>query len=309
MPKNNERRLVDLLHAYKNGEISEDQLLKEIKLDHIEKIGNLVNADIFRDVRVGVPEVIYAESKTVSHLLEIIKVFLKKSDSIIVSRLNKDQIDAIKEFVSENKNKDWNYDLNELGRIIRIFKNTRATVPEKVGTKSAGEKKRSVNSEQEYIGLVGIITAGTSDIPIAEEARMVVEEMGVKTILAYDVGIAGFHRIFAPLKEMLEADVDAIICIAGMEGTLPGVVSALVDVPVIGVPASVGYGFGAKGETAIRTMLQSCSPGLSVVNIDNGVGAGAFAALIALNTQRKLKKLSSQLSKYFEKNKTEKNKI
>jgi len=127
---------------------------------------------------------------------------------------------------------------------------------------------------------VGIITAGSSDIPVAEEARMVLEFMGFKFTIAYDVGIAGMHRIFPPIREMLEQNVDVIIVVAGMEGTLPGVVSSLVDVPVIGVPTSTGYGLGEKGIGALTTMLQSCSPGLAVVNIDNGFGAASIAALI-----------------------------
>jgi hypothetical protein len=105
--------------------------------------------------------------------------------------------------------------------------------------------------------------------------------MGCEVFTGYDVGIAGFHRIFKPLSDMIKNEVDVIIVIAGMEGTLPGVVAALVDVPVIGVPVSSGYGLGAKGKGALTTMLQSCSPGLLVVNIDNGFGAGASAALIA----------------------------
>ena len=118
---------------------------------------------------------------------------------------------------------------------------------------------------------VALLTAGTSDIPIAEEAQLVLEAMGISTMHTYDVGISGMHRIFPPLKRMIEARVAVFIVIAGMEGTLPGMVSALVDKPVIGVPTSTGYGLGEKGTGALGTMLQSCSPGLAVVNIDNGV--------------------------------------
>ncbi|MFX1586918.1 MAG: nickel pincer cofactor biosynthesis protein LarB, partial [Promethearchaeota archaeon] len=133
-------------------------------------------------------------------------------------------------------------------------------------------------------GVVGIITAGSSDIPVAEEAKVIAESMGCSVITSYDLGIAGIHRIFTPLSEMIKKGVHVIIVCAGMEGTLPGVVAALVDVPVIGVPISSGYGLGEKGIGALTTMLQSCSPGLLVVNIDNGFGAGASAALIANRT-------------------------
>ncbi|TFF88377.1 MAG: nickel pincer cofactor biosynthesis protein LarB, partial [Promethearchaeota archaeon] len=130
-------------------------------------------------------------------------------------------------------------------------------------------------------GKIGLITAGSSDIPIAEEAKVISEAMGCEVFTSYDIGIAGIHRIFEPLSEMIQKGAHIIIVCAGMEGTLPGVVAALVDVPVIGVPISSGYGLGEKGQGALITMLQSCSPGLLVVNIDNGFGAGASAALIA----------------------------
>ena len=144
---------------------------------------------------------------------------------------------------------------------------------------------------------VGIMTGGTSDVVVAEEARAIAEEMGCMVITAYDVGIAGFHRHIKPLKKMLQEDVDAIIVVAGMEGALPSVIASLVHVPVIGVPTSVGYGFGAGGVGALTTMLQSCSPGICVVNIDNGVGAGALAALIAHQVATALRLGSGQALK------------
>jgi len=130
-------------------------------------------------------------------------------------------------------------------------------------------------------GCVGILTAGTSDIAVAEEARLMCEAMNCSCICSYDVGIAGLHRVFPQLKKMIKDEVDAIIVVAGMEGALASVVSSLVDIPVIGVPTSVGYGYGEKGIAALAAMLQSCTLGLSVVNIDNGIGAGAMAANIA----------------------------
>ena len=141
-------------------------------------------------------------------------------------------------------------------------------------------KEKSFRFEKKK-GVVGIITAGTSDIPVAEEAKEILISMGCEVMASYDVGIAGVHRIFSPLSKMIKEGVHVIIVCAGMEGTLPGVVAFLVDVPVIGVPISSGYGLGANGKGALITMLQSCSPGLVVVNIDNGFGAGASAALIA----------------------------
>ena len=129
-------------------------------------------------------------------------------------------------------------------------------------------------------GKVGIITAGTSDIGIAEESRLMCESMNCECITSYDVGIAGLHRIFPVLKKFIKSEVDAIIVVAGMEGALASVVSSAVNVPVVGVPTSIGYGYGEKGVAALAAMLQSCSLGLTVVNIDNGIGAGAAAAKI-----------------------------
>jgi len=133
---------------------------------------------------------------------------------------------------------------------------------------------------------VGILSAGTSDYPAAQEAEMVCREMGCAAITSLDVGVAGLHRLFGPLSEMLDArpnghQVDVLIVAAGMDGALPSVVSGLSDVPVIGLPTAVGYGLGGQGQAALYSMLQTCAPGMAVVNIGNGVGAGAMAGLIA----------------------------
>ncbi len=130
-------------------------------------------------------------------------------------------------------------------------------------------------------GRVGVLTAGTSDISVAEETEMIVREMGCQTRSYYDVGVAGLHRLFQPLTELLKWDADVLVVVAGREGALPTVVAGIADVPVVGVPTSKSYGFGQKGLAALAAMLQSCSLGMSVVNIDSGVGAGAVAAMIA----------------------------
>jgi pyridinium-3,5-biscarboxylic acid mononucleotide synthase len=136
-------------------------------------------------------------------------------------------------------------------------------------------------SPEALAGKVAILTAGTSDVPVAEEARMVVEACGLEARIEADLGVAGLHRFVGPLASTLEWGADAIIVAAGMDGVLPGLVCGLIDRPVIGLPVSTGYGRGGAGEAALTTMLQSCSTGLVVVNIDNGVGAGAAAVLIA----------------------------
>jgi NCAIR mutase (PurE)-related protein len=130
-------------------------------------------------------------------------------------------------------------------------------------------------------GRVALITAGSSDVPVADEARMLVEACGHDARLECDVGVAGLHRLLAPLAELVAWKADVVVVCAGMDGVLPGVVAGLVDAPVIGVPVSTGYGAGGRGQAALLTMLQSCSTGLTLVNIDNGVGAGAAAVLIA----------------------------
>src|SRR5216683_2838778 len=130
-------------------------------------------------------------------------------------------------------------------------------------------------------GKVGLLTAGTSDVAVAEEALMVIEACGLGTRLEADLGVAGLHRFIGPLEQVLEWGADVLVVAAGMDGVLPGLVAGLIDVPVIGLPVSTGYGRGGAGEGALGTMLQSCSTGLVVVNIDNGVGAGAAAVLIA----------------------------
>lgn len=268
------KNISELLKNYKDGKLSEEDIIKQLELDYIEKIDNIAQLDIFRAARTGIPEVIFAESKSSSNLLQIIEKYLDNQDFVLISRISKQQYAAIDDFLS--KNNEFAIKKNEIGRIAKIFRRE---------TKADINRKKNVTVK----GKVGLISAGTSDIPIAEEAKMVIEAMQCEVITAYDVGIAGFHRIFQPLQSMLESDVDIIIVVAGMEGTLPGVVSALVKIPVIGVPTSTGYGLGGDGTGALTTMLQSCSPGLTIVNIDNGFGAGASAALHAIHANRKRK--------------------
>ena len=254
-----------ILRDFKDGKIEEEDVLKFLKIDYVEKIGGLASLDIFRRERTGIPEVIFGQSKSADVLIEIVKKFISQRNQVLISRLNYEHYEVLEDFIKNRG--DLEIIINKTGRIAKISK------------KTSSSENNSEEPEPNK-GKIGLITAGTSDIPVAEEAKLVAEAMGCEVISSYDVGIAGFHRIFDPLKIMLTAGVNAIIVIAGMEGTLPGVVSSLVDVPVIGVPTSNGYGFKGKGEGALTTMLQSCSAGLTVVNIDNGFGAGYFASLI-----------------------------
>ncbi|MFX1380730.1 MAG: nickel pincer cofactor biosynthesis protein LarB [Promethearchaeota archaeon] len=239
--------------------ITMDEAEKLLKANIIKEVGDVAQLDIFRKTRTGVPEVIYAQHKDTNILIDIISGFIDSKKFAIITRYNENQKKTILE--QFGKNKDFVIEINNLGKIIIV-------------------KERSFKFTEKE-GIVGIITAGSSDIPIATEAEVIVKAMGCEVISSYDVGIAGIHRIFTPLSNMIKKGVHVIIVCAGMEGTLPGVVASLVDVPVIGVPISSGYGIGEKGKGALTTMLQSCSPGLLVVNIDNGFGAGVSAAMIA----------------------------
>jgi NCAIR mutase (PurE)-related protein len=218
--------------------------------------GPVARPDFARESRRGIPEVILAQGKTTPQVIAVAREFLARTGRALISRLDPavsdDVLHALPEAVALRY---------PLARALRL------TLPD-YPLRSTG-------------GHVGIITAGTSDIPIAEEARFMAEAMGCRVTCIFDVGVAGVHRLFAPLEALLAQDVAAVVVAAGMDGALPSLVAGLVPVPVIGLPTPVGYGMGGGGEAALLAMLQGCAPGLAVVNIGNGIGAGAFAALIA----------------------------
>jgi len=245
-----------IFQSLQKGKISPSKAKKLLSLYSIEKIGIIAQIDTGRKNRKGIPEIILGERKQLLDLKKIIKKTLSKNNEVLVSRIKKKDYSKILEFSKKNKYK------------IKSGKNTSALLIYKNNIKKTG-------------GKVGIIAAGTSDIGVGEEARLVCESMNCDCLCSYDVGIAGLHRIFPVLKQFVESEVGAIIVVAGMEGALASIVSSIADVPVIGVPTSIGYGYGEKGVAALASMLQSCSLGLTVVNIDNGVGAGAAAANIA----------------------------
>jgi len=245
-----------IFQSLQKGKISPSKAKKLLSLYSIEKIGSIAQIDTGRKNRKGIPEIILGERKHLLDLKKIIKKTLSKNNEVLVSRIKKKDYSKILEFSKKNKYK------------IKKGKNTTALLIYKKNIKKTG-------------GKVGIIAAGTSDIGVGEEARLVCESMNCDCLCSYDVGIAGLHRIFPVLKQFVESEVGAIIVVAGMEGALASIVSSIADVPVIGVPTSIGYGYGEKGVAALASMLQSCSLGLTVVNIDNGVGAGAAAANIA----------------------------
>lgn len=216
---------------------------------------DIANLDLERYERAGKPEAIFAEGKSVDDLIRIIEIVQKEGKATLVTRLTGEQIKALKNLDGVS--------VNERGRIAVVG------------------KKRS-----EKIGKVAILTAGISDIPVAEEAVTTAEFLGLEVLKFYDVGVAGLHRIIEPVKKIREENVECVIVVAGMEGALPSVIAGLVDVPVIAVPTSVGYGVNLGGISTLFAMLQSCSSGVAVVNIDNGFGAAVFASLISRVKQK-----------------------
>ena len=247
----------EVLERLSSGQISLDEAEKALKPLAFEQVGELARFDVGREIRHGIPEVIIAEGKTPDDVVDIVSKALDQEGRAVVSRAKKEHIEALKHVLSG----DVSYYESSNGSTVVI--------------------RRGNSSVRATGGKVGIITAGTSDIAVAEEAKAIAMVMGCEVTTAYDVGAAGVHRLFEPLKEMIEKDVDVIIVAAGREGALPTLVAGMVDVPLIAVPTSYGYGFGGKGVTALMAMLQSCSLGIAVVNIDGGVPAGAVAGLIA----------------------------
>ncbi len=225
--------------------------------DQIETVEAFARLDLNRKERTGIPEAVFGEGKTTQQLVSVLRALAKKSGCVLATRVSQE---SASEISAQLKN-ELKVSYNQIARTLVVQR------PD-YEPKSTG-------------GKVAILAAGTADVPVAEEAKITAEVMGCEVVTHYDVGIAGIHRLVRPLEEILEKDVSAVVVVAGMEGALPSVVRGLVPVPVIGVPTSVGYGYGGKGEAALMSMLQSCAPGLTVVNIDNGFGAGATAALIA----------------------------
>jgi NCAIR mutase (PurE)-related protein len=249
--------LKEILEKTARSELSVEEAEKLVRLQAIAELEGMAKIDSNRDHRKGVPEIILAENKTVKDVVEITLRMLDEAGRVIVSRCSFEQIAALKASLPV----DVIFVINEKARMVVVKK-----------------KSFVVNGTG---GKIGLLTAGTSDIPVAEEAKVVAQEMGCQVFSSYDLGVAGIHRLLEPLKDLVEKDVDVIIVVAGREGALSSVVAGMVNVPVIAVPTSNSYGFGEKGVATLMAMLQSCSLGLAVVNIDAGVAAGAMATLIA----------------------------
>ncbi|KKY00028.1 MULTISPECIES: nickel pincer cofactor biosynthesis protein LarB [Paraclostridium] len=238
-----------LLEQVKNNDIDIDIAMEKLKDLPYEDIG-YANIDHHRQIRNGYPEVIYCEGKSDEHILGIIKKMSEKGSNILGTRCRKETYEKIKSLYPHCEYED-------LSRVLKI-------------------KNKPIDNIGK--GKIVVVTGGTSDIPVADEAYYTATFLGNDVERVYDVGVAGIHRLLNKMNIIRDARV--LIVVAGMEGALPSVVGGLVDVPVIAVPTSVGYGANFNGLSALLTMLNSCASGISVVNIDNGFGAGYLAATI-----------------------------
>jgi NCAIR mutase (PurE)-related protein len=266
---NHSHELRRLLEGLQAGDLGLEDVLQKLRLLQVTQLGEFARLDVNRDLRKGVPEVVYAPRKRDGDLEAIVRHFLAERGVVLVSRLEPERAERLRQSLTAVATApettapidDLTFAYHEAAGVLAAY--TPAYLAPEPG------------------GCVGLLTAGTSDIPVAEEAALVITHMGCRVERGYDTGVAGVHRLLEPLTRMIESGADVLVVVAGMEGALPSVVAGLVDVPVIGVPTSTGYGLGGDGTAALYSILQSCSPGLVAVNIDNGVGAGAAAALIA----------------------------
>ncbi|MDI6879161.1 MAG: nickel pincer cofactor biosynthesis protein LarB [Desulfitobacteriaceae bacterium] len=244
----NEKKLREMLKGVKNSELSVETALEQLKTLPYDDLG-FVKIDHHRQLRQGFPEVIYCAGKTPDQVAIITQKLVEKEDNnILATRANRDVYQAVLQLVPDAE-------YYELAKLIVVRR-----------------------GEQESCGNILVLSAGTSDLPVAEEAAITAEVMGNKVERLYDTGVAGIHRLLSQKDKLLRAR--ALIVVAGMEGALVSVVGGLVDKPVIAVPTSVGYGASFGGLAALLAMLNSCASGVGVVNIDNGFGAGYLASLI-----------------------------
>lgn len=240
--------LLNILQEVSSGTKSIDEAYENLKTFPYTDLG-FAKIDHQREIRTGYPEIVYCAGKTIPQVKAIFELMVTKENNIIGTRASKEMFDVVKESIPSAV-------YHDMARIISVKKKDTPALPTKIA----------------------VITAGTSDMPVAEEAAVTAELLGNAVLRIYDAGVAGIHRLLDKLPEIRECKV--IIVIAGMEGALASVVGGLVDKPIIAVPTSVGYGANFGGVSALLAMLTSCSAGVSVVNIDNGFGAGFSASMI-----------------------------
>jgi len=236
-----------LLESLRRGEVTTEEVLDRVKAMSFEDVG-FAKIDHHRRIRNGYPEVVYGEGKTPEQVAEIFSRLARENANVLCTRASRPIADAVQQRVPEAR-------YHELCRLLEVRRDP-----------------------SQVVGGVAVAAAGTSDLPVAEEAAISLEVFGSRVERLYDVGVAGIHRLFAHADVLRQ--VNCVVAVAGMEGALPSVIAGLVDVPVIAVPTSVGYGASFGGITALLAMLNSCASGISVVNIDNGFGAAYQADMI-----------------------------
>ena len=247
---NNE--ITKLLQGVKDGTVSVDDALLELKKQPFKDI-DFAKIDLHRKLRQGTAEIIYGAGKTSEQIIKIVQTMLESGQkTILITRLEEEKAELVQKGVSALAKFDYHND-------ARLAIVGELPVPD-------------------GLGKIVVATGGTSDIPVAEEASLTAQALGNEVVRLYDVGVAGLHRLLSHLDDVMSATV--IIAIAGMEGALASVIGGLADCPVIAVPTSVGYGAAFEGLSALLSMLNSCASGVSVVNIDNGFGAGYQASMI-----------------------------
>lgn len=254
----------EILEKLVNGSISITDAEDKLKIMQMQEIGEHVKFDDRRSERTGVPEAIYAQGKTDDDLINLINN-IQIPHNLMITKLPQDRYKKIQPQLNDSIVENATYYKDASILTINKF------------------------PIEQHKGRVGIITAGTADIPIAQEANITIKQEGIETITTYDVGVAGIHRLVDKLTYILDQQIDIIIVVAGMEGALPSVIGGLVDVPIVAVPTSTGYGVGEKGFTALFSMLQSCAPGISTMNIDNGYGAGVYAIKMIKHLEKRIK--------------------
>lgn len=242
------RELERLLSSFKNGELSAEEASQQIKNLHFEDIG-FARVDHGRSTRQGFPEVVFGAGKTTAQIVGIVERLAARSPNVLITHTNAETFGEVRNVVTEA---EW----HESAHLVRIQR----------------------DKTELGVGVIAVVTAGTSDIPVAEEAALTAEAMGNRVERVWDVGVAGIHRVLAERELLQRARV--VIVAAGMEGALPSVVGGLVSVPVVAIPTSIGYGASFGGVAALLGMLNSCASNVTVVNIDNGFGAGFVASLI-----------------------------
>lgn len=238
----------DLLRAVQEGSCTVEDAMEQLKTLPYENMG-YARLDHHRALRTGFPEVIFSQGKTVAHMAEIFQHLYQRSGTVLATRTSGEQYQAVRALVPQAE-------YNEMARTVTV----------------------GMKPESERPGLIAVCTGGTADIPVAEEAAVTAEMCGARVLRVYDIGVSGLHRLLSALPEIRHAN--AIVAVAGMEGALASVIGGLVDCPVVAVPTSVGYGASFGGLSALLAMLNSCASGCSVVNIDNGFGAGYLASMI-----------------------------